>query len=71
MIDLKIALEKNGDDGRFHRIHNQLPLSSYVSKGTFFIINESTFVVVLLTKRRTVKRKESESVSCSVVFDSL
>ena len=59
--------EKNGDDGSFHRIHNQLPLSSYVTKGTFFIINEPTFVVVLLTKRRRVKGKESECVSRSVV----
>ena len=33
----------------------------------FFIINEPTFVVVLLTKRRRVKGKESECVSHSVV----
>lgn len=35
----------------------------------FFIINEPTFVVVLLTKRRRVKGKESECVSHSVVSD--
>lgn len=33
------------------------PLSSYISKDTFFIINEPTFVVVVLTTMKKIEKK--------------